>query len=65
MHNPNWSRDNTTRKAISNGNKGNKRPDLVEYNKKRDKYIISCNNRRRWQRFKLNRANSFTNTGCY
>ena len=65
MHNPNWSRDNATRKAISNSNKGNKRPDLVEYNKKRDKYIISCNNRRRWQRFKFNRANSFTNTGCY
>ena len=35
MHNPNWSRDNATRKAIGNGNKGNKRPDFSEYNKKR------------------------------
>ena len=65
MHNPNWSRDNATRKAIGNGNKGNKRPDLANYNKTRDKNTISCNNRKRWQRFKLDRANNFKNTGCY
>ena len=53
VHNPNWSRDNATRKAIGNGNKGNKRPDLVNYNRKR------------WQRFRLDRANNFKNTGCY
>ena len=77
MHNPNWSRDSATRKAIGNGNKGNKRPDFSEYNKKRvhpclgksiskeHKYAISCSNRKRTQVKKLKKANNFKNTGCY